>query len=75
VRLTIVPPPNAELGDYEARLMLEGSAGRARLAAEPTVLRVRLRALKSSALAIVLSGVLLAAAAGAIAVSRRLARR
>jgi hypothetical protein len=75
VRLTIVPPPNAELGDYEARLLLEGSAGRARLAAEPTVLRVRLRARKSSALAIVLSGVLLAAAAGAIAVSRRLARR
>jgi uncharacterized membrane protein len=75
VRLTIHPAPGSELGDYEARLRVDGTSGSSRLTVDPTVIRVRLRARKSGALNVMLAGAFLVTAAGAIALSRRLGRR
>ena len=75
VRLTIHPAPGSELGDYEARLRVDGTSGTSRLTVDPTVIRVRLRARKSGSLHAMLVAAFLATAAGAIVVSRRLGRR
>jgi hypothetical protein len=74
-RLTITPPAGAELGDYEVRLRVDGSAGRRRLTSEPTVLRLRLRARRSGATAAMLLGALLAVGAAAVITTRRIAMR
>jgi hypothetical protein len=74
-RLTITPPSSAELGDYEVRLRVDGSAGRRRLTSEPTVLRLRLRARRSGATAAMMLGALLAVGAAAVITTRRIAMR
>ena len=75
VTVSLTPPPNAERGDYEVRLRLEGASEKTRLPAEPTVLRVRLRGRSGGLTLIPLLGALAAAAAATIMSTRRLARR
>jgi hypothetical protein len=75
VRLTIAPVAGADLGDYEARLRVDGSSGGARLMGDPTVLRIRLRARRSSATDVAVLTGLLVTAGIVIGAARRLAKR
>jgi hypothetical protein len=75
VRVALTPVPGAELGDYEARLQIDGAAGRTRLTGDPTVIRVRLRARSGAVATILLLGAVVAGAAGAVMLTRRLASR
>lgn len=75
IHLTITPPADAEIGEYEARLTLDGSGGRARLATAPAVLRVRIRARRSWLTTGSLLVLLAAASGGGVVVVRRLGRR
>jgi uncharacterized membrane protein len=75
VRLTMTAAAGADLGDYEARLRIQGTSGRTRLTTDATVIRVRVQA-RSGSLAIgALLGALLLAATAAVILTRRLARR
>jgi hypothetical protein len=75
VRVALTPVPGAELGDYEARLQIDGTSGRTRLTGDPTVIRVRLRARSGAVATVLLLGAVLAGAAGAVMLTRRLASR
>lgn len=75
VNLTITPSDGHELGDYEMRLHVEGASGRARIATEPTVVRVRMQARSGSLAVSALLGALLVVAAATVVGVRRLARR
>ena len=75
VNLTITSSEGRDLGDYEIRLRIEGTSGRARVATDPTVIRVRIQARGGSLAVGALLGGLLVAAAGTVVVARRLATR
>lgn len=75
VALTVTPPADTELGDYELRLSVEGTSGRTRIASDPTVLRVRIRSSRSRIAVVMLIGGTVAASAAAVAATRRLAKR
>lgn len=75
VRLRLTPRAGAELGDFEARLRLDGSSGSTRFAGEPTIVRLRLRARTGGlATAALLGGLLVLAAAG-VGVARKMGTR
>ncbi|HUF30401.1 MAG TPA: NEW3 domain-containing protein [Gemmatimonadaceae bacterium] len=75
VRLRLTPQRGAELGDFEARLRLEGSSGSTRLVVEPTVVRLRLRARTGGLATAALLGGLLILATGSVLLARKLGNR
>jgi hypothetical protein len=75
VSLTIAAAAGADLGDYEARLRIQGTSGRTRLTTDATVIRVRVQAHSGSLAIGALLGALLLAAAATVILTRRLARR
>ena len=75
VRLVLTPASDAELGDYEARLRLEGYSGRTKLAVEPTVLRVRVHGRSGGLTTVLLLVALLAGVAATVVFTRRLSTR
>jgi hypothetical protein len=75
VRLTLIPGAGAELGDFEARLRLDGSSGSARIVVQPTIVRLRLRARTGGMATAALLGGLLLLAAGGVGMARRIGNR
>lgn len=75
LRLTIAPAGDAEIGDYELRLTLDGAAGRTHLSTAPAVLRVRIRARRRWLATGTIGVALLVAAGGAVVATRRLGHR
>ncbi|MGI8844462.1 MAG: COG1470 family protein [Gemmatimonadaceae bacterium] len=75
VRLRLTPGASAELGDFEARLRLDGSSGSARIVVQPTIVRLRLRARTGGMATAALIGGLLLLAAGGVGMARRIGNR
>lgn len=75
VRLRLTPRAGAELGDFEARLRLDGSSGSTRLAGEPTIVRLRLRARTGGLATAAFLGGLLVLAAGGVGIARKIGNR
>jgi uncharacterized membrane protein len=75
VTMTVTPAKTAELGDYEARLRLEGSSGRTKIAVEPTVLRVRVRGQSGGFTTVLLLVALVAVGVATLIFVRRISAR